>query len=307
MSLPIRNPKPVSQSLAALGPVVSLLAATFLAACGGAPLSQPPVDILVEKEVSDFKVGLRSADSAKALRLYERMDELGVNVVSIALVNEGELRWARSFGDAPAAPPPSSSPADESKTGSFPVPAPNAPVTEITSAVDLGGMVDVPLWLLDQRPNEDENPTDDRMQDEILDPLEMSQSRYDNGRLVSTAEDLSKILTDLQKAHAGKPARRLRQEQVQLTFRTGQFANVAIDSVPPDEPPFELGGTGQARYFARRSITDTHVVQLAGFVFSGHGAVVIADQPDAGVLVDEILSGLAELYDWPAFRAEPAE
>lgn len=281
----------------------------LLAGCGVVPPSQPAVDILVEKEVSDLKVGLRSPNTPEPLRLYERMDEHGVHVVSIALVNEGELRWARPFGEPSTSPAAEADDAEETKSGVFPTPGQQDPITEYADSVDVGDLVDVPLAILALRPNEDEEPIDVRMQSEILDPLEMTHSRFENsaeGKLYSTAEDLTMILTDLQKAHAGKPARRLRQEQTQQIFGTGRFAEISVDSVPPIETPFEVQGTGQAVHFERRAATPSHLIALVGFVFSGHGAVVIVDNPDAGTLADEILAGLAELYDWPAYRAEPS-
>lgn len=303
-----------------LGPVLGLvlaLIAALSAGCGVVPPSRPAVDILVEKEVADLKDGLRSPDSAEPLRLYERMDDLGVGLVSIALVNEGELRWARSFGETSESEAPEAereaereAPGeDESKTGVFPTPGRQEPITEFSESVDVGDLAAVPLAMLALRSAED--PSDDEsLEEEILEPLEMTQSRFENGRLVSTAEDLAKLVTDLQKAHAGKPARRLRQEQAQWLFGTGPYAGASVDAVPPlltSEPPFDVDGEGQAVHFERRAATADHLIVLVGFVFSGHGAVVVVDQPDAGVLVDEILSGLAELYDWPAYRAESPE
>ena len=270
----------------------------LLAGCGVVPPSRPAIDILVEKEVSDLKIGLRSPDHAEPLRLYERMETLGVNVASIALVNEGELRWARSFGETPAAPEPDADQDEDSRSGVFPTPGVNQPITEISDAVNVGDLVDVPLAILDLRPSEDEESTKVRMQNEILEPLEMTQSRFDEGKLYSTAEDLSKLLTDLQKAHAGKPARRLRQEQARALFDTAADSELQVDL------GLEISGTGQAVHFERRCTTDNHLIALVGFVYSGHGAVVILDNPNAGKLADEILSGLAELYDWPAYRAE---
>lgn len=273
----------------------------LLASCGVVPPSQPAVDILVEKEVSDLKIGLRSPDTPEPLRLYERMDDHGVDVVSIALVNEGELRWARSFGEPSTSPAAEVEESEEARSGVFPTPGQQDPITEYAESVDVGELVDVPLAILALRPNEDEEPIDVRMQNEILDPLEMTHSRFESsgeGALYSTAEDLTMILTDLQKAHAGKPARRLRQEQAQALFDTGSGGELPMDL------GLDVQGTGQAVHFERRAATPNRLIALVGFVFSGHGAVVIVDNPEAATLADEILSGLAELYDWPAYRAE---
>lgn len=275
-------------------------ATVLIVGCGGVPRSQPPVDILVEKEVSDLKVGLRSPNSAKPLRLYERMEDLGTSVVSIALVNEGELRWARSFGGTSVAPEPKADDAEDSKSGVFPTPLAGSAVTEASAAVDVGDLIDIPRALLAIRAGDDESTSDKRLSVEIFAPLEMSHSRVADGKLCSTAEDLAKIVTDLQKAHAGKPARRLRQEQAQALFGTLREAT----ETPPADLGLDIEGEGQAIHFERRATTDTHLIVLAGFVYSGHGAVVIVDNPDAGTLVQEILAGLAELYDWPAYRAE---
>ncbi|MDA8020591.1 MAG: hypothetical protein MPN21_24400 [Thermoanaerobaculia bacterium] len=249
-----------------------ILIGGLLAACSVVPPSQPAVDILVEKEVSDLKIGLRSAQSSEPLRLYERMEQLGVGIVTIALVNEGELRWVRALaaeGEADADTP-----------------------------IAVGELIDIPRGLLALRADDAASDGDEELEKEIFGPLEMTRTRIAEAGLLSTAEDLSKIVTDLQKAHAGKPARRLRQEQAQVLFGT----HGAVE--PVRDLGFRVAGQGQAIHFERADRTETHVVRFVGFVYSGHGAVVIADHPDASALTDEILAGLAEIYDWPAYRVE---
>ncbi|MEL7060667.1 MAG: hypothetical protein AAGN46_11630 [Acidobacteriota bacterium] len=118
--------------------------------------------------------------------------------------------------------------------------------------------------------------------------------------LWASADALALWLTDLQKAHAGKPARRLDRTTARQLF--------ALEREAESERQLGLSieGDGQARWFhahggdAARDAGFT--ARLVGFVFSGHGAVVLLNRRDSDALADRIVAALAHAYDWPAAR-----
>ena len=114
--------------------------------------------------------------------------------------------------------------------------------------------------------------------------------------LWSTAGDLARWLIDVQKAHAGKPGRRLKKDTARL-------------ALSPQEPSpwglgFQLGGAGQSRWFAHSGGNAGYPALALGFVSSGHGAVILTNGDGGQALIREILTGLAAVYDWPTFQQE---
>ena len=111
--------------------------------------------------------------------------------------------------------------------------------------------------------------------------------------LWTTADDLARWVIDLQKAHAGKPARRLRRDMARAMF----------DPVPPGDWGLGVlrGGTGQAAWFGHLGGNAGYPTAVIGFVSSGHGVVVLTNGDGGFGLIREIVTAVAELYDWPTF------
>lgn len=253
--------------------VVLLLACCGLVACGGPPPSLPPVDIVVEKELGELRQGLIDPDRPETtLRLEERMEEHGIDALAVALILDGELRWVRAWGDVERETP--------------------------WLAGDLRRPLETVLALhLEEEGEDDPNEGGgNALETRILRPLEMEHSRVQDGELLTTAGDLARFVIDLQKAHAGKPARRLDQEQARALLGTGGDGD-------PAGKGLVLGGTGHARRFESVADFRDHHHHLVGFTHSGHGAVVLARGDAPEEMAEEMLAGLAELYDWPGLRA----
>lgn len=116
--------------------------------------------------------------------------------------------------------------------------------------------------------------------------------------LWTTAGDLARWVVDLQKAHAGKPGRRLRREGARTLFETsepGEGAGGWGTGVM-------RGGSGQSSWFAHLGGNAGYPSLALGFVSSGHGAVVLTNGDGGAALVREIVGSLARVYDWPDFQ-----
>lgn len=265
-SLPPLVPRLVSRLVACA------VLCVLLSSCGGPPPSLPPVDIVVEKELGELREGIIDPDRPDvAHRLEERMETHGIDALGVALILDGELRWVRAWGDA-----------DEET----PWPA---------------GDLRRPLETVLAIRSESREDAPETLETAIFGPLEMEHSRIDGGELFATAGDLARFVIDLQKAHAGKPARRLDQEQARSLLGTGGEEAPATGTSAATG--LVLGGTGHARRFESVADFGDHHHRLVGFVHSGHGAVVLVRGDAPGEMAEEMLAGLAELYDWPGLRA----
>ncbi|MEM8929987.1 MAG: serine hydrolase domain-containing protein [Acidobacteriota bacterium] len=111
--------------------------------------------------------------------------------------------------------------------------------------------------------------------------------------LWTTAEDLAQWIIDLQKAHAGKPGRRLRRDMARAMFE------------PQDPGAWGLGvlrgGVGQSAWFAHLGGNPGYATLELGFVSSGHGIVVLTNGDGGSDLIREIVTAAAAIYDWPTF------
>jgi CubicO group peptidase (beta-lactamase class C family) len=137
----------------------------------------------------------------------------------------------------------------------------------------------------------------DYLQQEILGPLGMANARLPKGpapALEASAEDLVKLMVDLQKSHAGRTFRRLKQAGAQRLLRP-------LDEVAGSGQGLglEFGGQGQFAHFLRRGESAQEAYLWVGFVSSGNGAVIFGPTPAA---VDETRKVLADLFHWPALQ-----
>ena len=117
--------------------------------------------------------------------------------------------------------------------------------------------------------------------------------------LWTTPTDLAHWLIDLQKAHAGKPGRRLKKATVRQAFTAQEPSPWGLG--------LQLGGAGQARWVAHSGGNPGYPSLALGFVSSGHGAVIMTNGDGGHGLIREVITGLAEVYQWPAFQQELLE
>ncbi|MGD1890014.1 MAG: serine hydrolase domain-containing protein [Cyclobacteriaceae bacterium] len=129
---------------------LSLIIFLAFSACSPQP---DPQDILAE-EIQAVENGLRPsvvtlADSAKSFSIMERMEHYNVPGVSIAVVTEGKLRWAKGYGTANTQ---TRSPVDEStlfQAGSISKPVAALAVLKLAEEGKLELDTDVNTYLTD--------------------------------------------------------------------------------------------------------------------------------------------------------------
>ena len=112
--------------------------------------------------------------------------------------------------------------------------------------------------------------------------------------LWTTPSDLILWLTDLQKALAGKPGRILRRQTAQAMFESQAPGDWGLG--------IQLGGVGQAQWMGHLGGNQGFPAFALGFVSSGHGAVIMTNGEGGHGLIREIVTALAEIYEWPSFR-----
>jgi CubicO group peptidase (beta-lactamase class C family) len=308
---------------------VVLSLALALLSCDDQPLKPAglkPVDLEIER----FEVGLLSpflVPGAKRLGkpIAGRLQAWGVGALSVAVIEGGELRFARHYGqgqaDAIFAVGDLARPlvatallrlADQKQLdldaaldlelsdGCLPSPRSarellSAPLTRFSGAVieQASGL-----------------PATEYLQKEVFapvgmnhtslgapgpaflplliggNPVESGECRLDS--LYASAADLARWQVDLTKAQVGRPSRRLRRDSARMMLDQGLGV--------------QLAGEGQARHFKVGERGKSSTGLIIGFVHSGQGAVILVDKPDAIELVSEVVAGLAALYDWPAFQ-----
>lgn len=266
-----------------------LTLAFLLLACDPRTTEQPGLDPRLEAEVANMAEALAAGPL-----------KVAGNQLLIGLVDEGELAWVRTFGQQVEGEP-------WVPEQAFPVPD----LLPTVLAVGLERLVDQErLSLTDERKREllgtappapalaaeiekaAGRPWRDYLREEITDPLKMTATRFPEGapNLETSAADLIHLMVDLQKAHAGRTFKRLRQEAAQRLLRplNGQQGFT-----------LELGGQGQSAYFLRRGSSDGLAYLWLGFYSSGNGVVIFG--PSAA-LVDEARAVVAKSYDWPALK-----
>ncbi|MFP4546883.1 MAG: serine hydrolase domain-containing protein [Fidelibacterota bacterium] len=113
--------------------------------------------------------------------------------------------------------------------------------------------------------------------------------------LWSTAGDLCRFAVAVQKAAAG--------DSELLTQKT------ALEMLTPGHGNWGLGpaiaGAGKNRAFSHGGGNMGYRCQLYAFVENGQGAAVMTNSNHGSDLAAEILRGIASVYDWPAYRAQP--
>lgn len=269
----------------------SLLPLVFaLFACGPRTTEQAGPDPRLEAEVERTREALEAgplkAPGASAL---------------VALVDAGELRWSRAFGPNAAGFAPG-------HVFAVPQLLPLVLAVGLERLADQGQPAesDVRRRELLAEPEEklaaalaarvDQESGDGwrgYLQKEILDPLAMSSTQLPAGEppaLEASAEDLVKLMVDLQKAHAGRTWKRLTQKGAQQLL-AGDGTSRGLG--------FELGGQGQSRYFVRRGHSGELAFVFVGFVSSGNGAVIFGPSDE---VVEGTLKVLAREFDWPTLR-----
>ena len=112
--------------------------------------------------------------------------------------------------------------------------------------------------------------------------------------LWTTPTDLTHWITDLQKAHAGKPGRILKRRTVRTMLEPQAPGKWGLGA--------QIGGAGQARWMAHVGGNRGFPALALGFVSSGHGAVIMTNGDGGHGLIREIVTALAGIYDWPSFQ-----
>jgi hypothetical protein len=115
--------------------------------------------------------------------------------------------------------------------------------------------------------------------------------------LWSSAPDMARLTLELQRAYQGKPTVFLSREIVGEAFRTGPNGDWGLG--------IEFLGTGRNRTFGHGGDNVGYKCATRGSCDSGVGAVVLTNGDDGLVIVDELLSGIAERRGWAGLAPHP--
>lgn len=203
--------------------------------------------------------------SAKSWTLAERMAFYHVPGVSVAIINNGELEWARGYGDG--------------RVGN---PAPVTPNTPFHCAT-LGA----PLLAAS-----DTAGSSALLRERALLPLAMTDTAFDQNSLTglsTTPSDLARFALGLQRALDGKPS--------PFTRRT-----VETLFAPQENSLFELKGNGVNFSYRRSELSENLCAFFVAFPHSGQGAVVMLNSGQGAALAGEILRAIAREYRWPDYQ-----
>ncbi|HDT14213.1 MAG TPA: serine hydrolase [Candidatus Aminicenantes bacterium] len=110
--------------------------------------------------------------------------------------------------------------------------------------------------------------------------------------LWTTPSDLAKFLLEIQKALEGRSS--VLSEATARLMTTAEKNGYGLG--------LSLSGTGAAATFGHGGSNEGFKCQMAAFVESGRGAVVMTNGDRGGFLAAEIMRAIAREYDWPAYK-----
>ena len=269
-----------------------LLLAGFASACEPVTTEQAGPDPRLEAEVERLREALAGGPP-----------ELAGKPLVVALVDSGELRWVRGFGQEAGGGTP-----DPGRVFAASRLLPTLLAVALERLVDQGR-----LSLTDARRGELMAATGEAqltqliaelekgagrgwreaLQQEILEPLAMKKTSLGSGppSLATDADNLVRLMVDLQKANAGRNWRRLEQAGAQRLLRPMGAAGHGFG--------LDFGGEGQSGHFFRYGRDGEISYAWVGFFSSGNGAVVFGPSDAA---VSAALHRIANTYDWPALK-----
>ncbi|MHB1059565.1 MAG: serine hydrolase domain-containing protein [Rhodanobacter sp.] len=113
--------------------------------------------------------------------------------------------------------------------------------------------------------------------------------------LWTTPSDLARWLIDIQRSLAGREGGLL----------SPAMARRMLAPVKPGQSMgFEVGGSGNARYFAKSGDTEGFGARLVAYGPHGDGAVVMANGALGPGLAEDVVRSIAHVYGWPDFRSQ---
>ena len=111
--------------------------------------------------------------------------------------------------------------------------------------------------------------------------------------LWTTPTDLARFILTLQSAISGRLNTLLDQKT----------ANAMLQPVKPGHSMgFDLGGSGQDRYFEKGGDTEGFAGQIVAFADRGEGVAILTNSPNGNVLADELVRSIAAAYHWRGFE-----
>jgi CubicO group peptidase (beta-lactamase class C family) len=116
--------------------------------------------------------------------------------------------------------------------------------------------------------------------------------------LWSSAPDLARLALELQRARRGGPTAVLRPETAAEAFRPGPGGEYGLGMA--------LWGEGDGRTFGHGGDNIGYKCRSVAYRERGLGGVVLTNGDDGWMVVDDVLSGVAEHQGWPGFDARPA-
>lgn len=116
--------------------------------------------------------------------------------------------------------------------------------------------------------------------------------------LWSSAPDLARLALELQRAHQGKSTVFLETAVVKEAFRTGPAADFGLGTA--------FIGKGESLTFGHGGGNIGYKCRSMAYRDSRRGAVVLTNGEDGWMIVEEVLSGLAERRGWPLWNPRPA-
>ena len=110
----------------------------------------------------------------------------------------------------------------------------------------------------------------------------------------TTPSDLARFALGILDAYHGRSDAVLSQEMARAMLTPGMNNHGLGPSIRADGTMFGHGGSNEG-----------FRCQLYAFIESGDGVAVMTNSDNGGILNREVIQTLAELYDWPALKAEP--
>lgn len=116
--------------------------------------------------------------------------------------------------------------------------------------------------------------------------------------LWTTANDLARLIIEIQESYAGKANHVLTQEMTRLML-TRKMDTWGLG--------VEVHGEGEEMYFTIEGHGSLYLCRVVGFPALGKGAVVLTNASAGEIVTSKVVRAIAKAYDWPAFQPREVE
>src|SRR5688572_6564828 len=277
-------------SLSVLG--IGLLA---LALAAIATDMAPSEDGRIQRIENGLLPGAVIAGEAATMNLAERMAHYKVPGVSIAVIDEGEIAWAKGYGvlDAHGTRPVTTDTRFQAASISKPVAAMAALALVQQGRLSLDEDVNRTLTSWHVPHNEftkDQKVTLRRLLSHSAGLIRNDVGSYAAGEAVP---DLARFAMELQRAAQGRSTRVLSADTAKLML-TRQLGGHGFG--------VWLGGDENVTTFSHGGANEGYRCMLFAYVATGQGAVVMTNGDRGDGLFNEVMRAIAAEYDWPDYR-----